>query len=472
VRTRARLLLQGQTRWSIPLSPQGLNPLLLTALARSILAGDPSIEQIVTRCNQTLGREWRWLRPLARRYLKNFDHKLRPRRQEVIDFLNEDEGFRRAFKKHFAELSIANWLAEPQTMQPVPAAANWDIPAIESVAALAEWLHLSAAELEWFADLKGLASKSRSRKDAANGESRLEHYHYRILSKKNGTPRLIEAPKQHLKVIQRQILTEILGNIPIHPAAHGFVKGRSIKTFAAPHVGRRVVLRMDLENFFPSFAARRIQAIFRTAGYPESVADLLGGICTNAAPSTVWKGIGLDSDRSALGRAQRLYSRPHLPQGAPTSPALANICTYRVDCRLSGMAQSMGATYTRYADDLALSGDEVFQRCVTRFAAQATAILAEEGVQVHHRKTRVMRQGVRQYLAGLVVNQRVNAVRADFDRLKAILHNCIRYGPESQNRGAHPGFQLHLEGRVGFVEMINPAKGERLRSLLNQIQWK
>jgi len=91
---------------------------------------------------------------------------------------------------------------------------------------------------------------------------------------------------------------------------------------------------------------------------------------------------------------------------------------------------------------------------------------------VHHRKTRIMRQGVRQHLAGLIANRRLNVRRADFDRLKAILTNCVRLGPESQNRDAHPHFRAHLEGRVGFVETINPAKGQRLRALLEKIRWQ
>ncbi len=248
------------------------------------------------------------------------------------------------------------------------------------------------------------------------------------------------------------------------PAVHGFVKGRSIKTFVAPHVGQRVVLKMDLQDFFPSISGARIQAFFRTAGYPEAVADLLGGICTNATPQDIWDGAAWD--------VRSLYVRPHLPQGAPASPALANLCAYRVDCRLSGLAKSAGAAYTRYADDLAFSGDESFERCVERFSTHVAVILHEEGFTVHHRKTRIMRQGVRQHLAGLVANQRLNVIRADFDRLKAVLTNCIRLGPESQNRDAHPLFHSHLEGRVGFVESINPAKGKRLRALLNQIRWQ
>jgi hypothetical protein len=167
-----------------------------------------------------------------------------------------------------------------------------------------------------------------------------------------------------------------------------------------------------------------------------------------------------------------LYSRPHLPQGAPTSPALATLCFYRTDCRLTGLAISAGAEYTRYADDIAFSGGELFERRVERFSTHVAAILFDEGFAVHHRKTRIMRQGVRQHLAGLVANQRVNVIRSDFDRLKAILTNCVRLGPVSQNREAHPNFRSHLEGRVGFVEMINPAKGKRLRAILERIGWQ
>jgi hypothetical protein len=228
---------------------------------------------------------------------------------------------------------------------------------------------------------------------------------------------------------------------------------------------------MDLRDFFPTFASARIQAFFRTVGYPEAVADLLGGICTNAAPRDAWHQPGLDIDPLQLEEARALYSRPHLPQGAPTSPALANLCAYRTDCRLTGLARSAGAQYTRYADDIAFSGGEEFDRSVERFSTHVAAILFEEGFAVHHRKTRIMRQGVSQHLAGLVANQRVNVIRPDFDRLKAILTNCVRLGPVSQNRDAHPNFRSHLEGRVGFVEMINPVEGKRLRSILERIGW-
>jgi len=444
------------------------NPSIISALARSMLAGEATVEQIEARAGRTLGRQWGWLRPLARRYVKVFGGKVRPRQREVVAFLLGDDAVIKvlkteALKTDPGRLRVADWLPEPQQMLPVAAARGWGVPALDSVGGLADWLGLSAGELEWFADLKGLG--------AARIDARLSHYNYRVLSKQFGSIRLIEAPKSRLKELQGKILREIADVIPAHPAAHGFLKGRSITTFAAPHVGKRVVLRMDLQDFFPSISGPRVQALFRTAGYPELVADLLGGIATNAAARNLWSEIGAGIDAKHLGEARELYSRPHLPQGAPTSPALANLCTYRVDSRLSGLAEAAGAVYTRYADDLAFSGDGEFEAGVERFSIHAAAILMEEGFTVHHRKTRIMRRGVRQYLAGLVTNDHTNVVRTDFDRLKAALTNCVRYGAESQNREGHASFRRHLEGRVGFVAMVNPARGLRLRRIFEKIEW-
>lgn len=346
-------------------------------------------------------------------------------------------------------------------MQPVPAAADWNLPAIQSVAELAAWFNLAVEVLEWFADLKELNRKSRN--------PRLDHYSYKLLTKSSGKLRLIEAPKQHLRAIQRRILAEILNRIPVHASVHGFVKGRSIQSFAAPHVNRAVVLRMDIEDFFPSFSGPRIQAFFRTAGYPEGVADLLGGLCTNAVHLRTL--IGQGASPAVPRQVRQLYARPHLPQGAPTSPALANLCSCRLDCRLQGLAQSAGAVYTRYADDLAFSGDEDFARRVERFSTSVAAILLDSGFAVNHRKTRIMRRGARQKLVGLVTNHRLNIPRAEFDRLKATLTNCIRFGWQDQDREGHGDFRAHLSGRVSFLESVNAAKGLRLRRLFNQIQW-
>ncbi|HLJ86284.1 MAG TPA: reverse transcriptase family protein [Candidatus Angelobacter sp.] len=442
------------------------NPQLLEQLARSMLAGDPSVEQIVARCSHTLGQHWHWLSPLANRYVRRFAGQTRPRHREVVEFLRNDRGFRAARSKHRKELLVVQWLTEPAKMQPVAVARAWGLPVLESIGVLARWLDISVEDLEWFADLKALNHRG--------GLLPLNHYSYRVLIKDSGDIRLLEAPKTRLKEMQRKILFGILDKIPAHPAVHGFVKGRSIKSCVALHAGRRVVLRMDLKDFFPSFSARRIQTAFRTFGYPESVADLLGGVCTTFTPHGLWAREKCNPPLALQIRqhARDLYCRPHLPQGAPSSPALANICSHRLDCRLAGLAKSAGAVYSRYADDCAFSGDHDFEKVVNRFSLQVAAILTEEGFHVNHRKTRVMRQGVRQHIAGLVANSHPNIIRVDIDRLKATLTNCLRYGHQSQNRQSHADFRSHLEGRVAFVESINPAKGQRLRVLMDRIEWR
>ena len=348
-------------------------------------------------------------------------------------------------------------------MQPVDAARRWQLPAIESPGQLADWLSLSIGELEWLADLKRLGYKFRNPK--------LRHYCYHVLIKQSGGVRLVESPKSLLKEVQRRILADMLDHVPAHPACHGFVQGRSIVTFAAPHTRKHVLLRLDLRDFFPGFPAARTQALFRTLGYPDVVAELLSGLCTNSVPRDVWRERPPVIDPSDWYETQKLYARPHLPQGAPTSPALANITAYRLDCRLSGLAGAAGAVYTRYADDLAFSGDEEFSRGVDRFALHAAAVALEEGFIVNHRKTRVMRQGDRQHLTGLVVNQKVAVPRNQLELLEAILTNCIRSSPASQNRANVPDFRAHLEGRIGFVEMVSPERARRLRTLFEAVDW-
>ena len=183
-----------------------------------------------------------------------------------------------------------------------------------------------------------------------------------------------------------------------------------MSSFVAPHVGRRVVLKMDLRDFFPSITAARVLAVFMTAGYPEDVARLLAGLCTNTVPREVMRAMeqAVPTRDPEAWRSRRLFDEPHLPQGAPTSPALANLCAYRLDARLRGLAEAAGADYTRYADDLVFSGDDEFARSVRSFPIRVAAIALEEGFAVQHHKTRAMRQGVRQKAAGVVLNRHPN----------------------------------------------------------------
>lgn len=440
-------------------------------LAAAIADGRLVEIEVITRLNRSLGRQWRWLGPFARRLIRHFGPGTRPLRIRLERFIQTDEGFSKACRRH--KLTASTEGAGPPAMSPAPGRPrDWKVPEFHTVQELCAHLHLTRGELAWFADARGLEARFNS--------GPLRHYAYRWHQKKHGLPRLIESPKQRLKGIQRWILSAILDRIPAHPSAHGFRTGRSIVTFVSPHIGRRIVLRIDLQDFFPSISAARIRAIFMTAGYPEDVARVLTGCCTNTTPFEVIRSVLPNSDRdrpssradtAVQRRAHSLYARPHLPQGAPTSPALANLAAFRLDCRLAGLAQAVGAEYTRYADDLVFSGDDAVARQIERLQVQIGAIILEEGFEVNHRKTRIMRPSVSQRAAGLVLNSKVNVPRRNYDELKAILHHCARSGPSGQNRAGHANFKAHLEGRVAHVEHVNPARGGRLRKLLARIQW-
>lgn len=434
---------------------------IANALSSAFVAGELDEEELVQRGTRVLGRRWQWLRALARRIVQAFAGTVRPRKIAVEKFILSDRGFERACDVHdlWLEFSLDN----RPIMSPIEAARAWDVYyPISTTKELADWLGVSLGELDWFADPRRLECKQK--------HSKLRHYYYRLLPKRFGQVRLVEAPKPRLKAIQHQILSGILDHVPPHWTVHGFRRGRSIKTFAEPHVGRQVVVKLDLQDFFPSIPIAQVQALFRSLGYPEAVADGLAALCTNSTPGDVWNAAKITSCTTVRHQIRR-YEQPHVPQGAPTSPALANLCAYRLDCRLAGLAESVGASYTRYADDLAFSGDQAFRRSAKRFCTHVSAIAMEEGFAVHHRKTRIMAQSVRQRIAGIVVNQRPNVVREDFDRLKATLTNCIRHGAPSQNRGQAEDFRSHLEGKVSFVEMINPQRGRKLRDLLDRVEW-
>lgn len=347
-------------------------------------------------------------------------------------------------------------------------AHDWPIAEIDSVAALALRLELSDGQLAWLADVRSL--------ERTVAAEQLRNYRYRAVPRRSGLPRVIESPKARLKEIQRWVLHEILDHVASHDAAHGFTRGRSVLTHAEAHTGQAAVLRLDLRDFFASIAARRVFGIFRTLGYRRSVAHALTGLCTNTVPLEVWLAIAggrvdeprLVGPRFWLGRQ---LATPHLPQGAPTSPALANLAAFRLDRRLSGLAAATGVGYSRYADDLTFSGPARLRRRRGRLTELVTRIAREEGFTVNADKSALQPAAARQSVCGIVVNVRPNVVRAEYDELKAILHNAARHGPESQNRERLPDFRAHLRGRVAWVAAVNPARGATLRRRWAEIDW-
>jgi RNA-directed DNA polymerase len=161
---------------------------------------------------------------------------------------------------------------------------------------------------------------------------------------------------------------------------------------------------------------------------------------------------------------------PHLPQGAPTSPALANLVTFSLDRRLAGLAARFGATYTRYVDDLTFSGGPSLRNARSRFVAKVEEIVLDEGFRLNDAKTVVLGSAGRQALLGTVVNDHPTLPRPQRDALRALLHNCAVSGWRSQARGRE-NFADHVLGRIAWVNGLDPVLGARLRTRYDAIDW-
>jgi len=427
------------------------------ALAAAFLAGAWTERALLRRGSQAFDGRPPWLLPVVREVLAAYHRPPADRPRELAAY-------------------VALVLSERRTALPAPRVRKafgfepamgrmpWPVPEVASPGALAERLGLEIGQLLWLADARGLERDAPSR--------RLRHYDYEWLRRPGAPPRPIAAPKRRLKAIQRWILHEILDRIPAHDAAHGFVRGRSARTHAALHAGRATVVRLDLEDFFAAVSARRPYWIFRTAGYPEAVAHCLTALCTTVVPRIEWESLPAPPPELATrhSRLGRRLATPHLPQGAPTSPALASLAATGLDRRLAGLAPTMAATYSRYADDLTFSGPrDLPARTLIRVAAQ---IARDEGFAVAPAKTRVLRSHERQRVCGAVVNERVNVDRREYDALKAILHDAAVNGPAAANRAGVPEFRAHLLGRISWVASLNPRRGARLRERLEGVDWE
>lgn len=243
-------------------------------------------------------------------------------------------------------------------------------PKIESTAGLARTLEISVEEL-----------------DAAVRRSQRSHaYHLLIAQKSSGGIRTIEQPTDMLRVLQRRVLRHILYAAALHPAAHGFVRGRSALTHAALHTQKRCVLRLDIADFFTSITAGRVHSAYLRLGLSPRLATMLTALSTSmqtvGALRAALRRHGADCSRVFVNDwvydSQETFCVPHLPQGAPSSPMLANWIAHRLDQRLTGLAVAWKMSYSRYADDLTFSTDEPsFNR--VRFIDTVRNIVASEG---------------------------------------------------------------------------------------------
>jgi RNA-directed DNA polymerase len=436
------------------MSPGSRRRELGAALAAAFLAGAWTETAMVRLGAEALSPRPQWLRSVVRQVRAAYPRPPADRPRELASYIAL------TLERYVARPYVRRWRDFTSEMGRTP----WPTPRITTPGELADLLELDAGGLMWLADARGLERDTPHR--------RLRNYTYRWQPRRDGPPRPIARPKARLKEIQRWILHEILDHIPHHDAAHGFVPGRSVRTHAALHVGRATVVRLDLEDFFTSVPAARVFGVFRTAGYPEAVAHALTALCVTVVPATEWARIPRPSDPRQVHRHARLGRRlatPHLPQGAPTSPALASLAAHGLDRRLAALAPTLCAGYSRYADDLTFSGDAGLP--AGTLARVVAEIARDEGFRVAPGKTGVRRANERQLVCGVVVNQRLNVPRAEYDRLKAILHDAARHGPAAANRDDVADFRAHLLGRIAWVGQLHPARGQRLRARFDAIAW-
>ncbi len=381
----------------------------------------------------------------------------------LVDVLERDPIFISGFEEPSGRKPVVHgwFMTRATTLALSPARLEEvDRPHWPSIGALAEGLDVSVPGL-W-----RLTRSASWQRRAPLGD---QHYRYELLPKRTGGWRLLEVPHPWLRALQRKVLDDLVSHIPPHEAATAYVRGRSVVDHARAHAGQAVLLKFDLQDFFATVRASRVHATFVELGYSRTVARELMALCTTATPEPVLERLRTEGGL-AWTQAMRLRDA-HLPQGAPTSAALANLCAFRLDTRIAGLARTLGARYTRYADDIVISGDAGLLRWADRVETRLGAWALDEGFALNHRKTRRVTHARRQQVCNIVVNERPNLPRVEFDRLKAQLHACVTKGAASQNRTGVPHWEQHLRGRVAWAEQLNAQKAQRLRRLLDRIDW-
>lgn len=274
------------------------------------------------------------------------------------------------------------------------------------------------------------------------GENKGSLYRSFSIPKKSGGVRQIEAPCKRLKEIQRWIKDEIVDKFVVSEYATGFRKNMSIVDNARKHVGKELVINMDIQNFFPSVTYADILLMFMYIGYRKDVAHLLTKLCTNAENV--------------------------LPQGSPASPSISNHILLRLDKRLGRLAESIGADYSRYADDITFSG----KRNISSIIYLVEQIVEEEGFKVNKNKTRLQYNNQRQEVTGLIVNNKISVSAAIENEIRNAIYFIRKYGVDDHMKhiGCNKSFYMeHIYGIAYFINMVDRDKGKKYLEQLDEI---
>lgn len=265
--------------------------------------------------------------------------------------------------------------------------------------------------------------------------SQRAHYKHFVQQTGKDKVRHIDNPSPELKEVQRKIVRHVLTPLGFGDAAHGGIRGRSPETNAKVHQGQRCVVKMDVKSFFPSVQHRRVYRLLRHEhGFGRDVAHLLTRLVT---------------------------LRGGLPQGAPSSPAVANQFARSVDERLKPSLEALGLRCTRFIDDYAISGDRP-----ERMIALTTRLLKAKGLQLHPKKLKVCPNGGPQEVTGLVVNDegRLSIPRAYRDAVRSEIHKLLSLPPD-----AWPGAIDSIKAKIKHIERYNAGSAVRLQRYLAKV---
>lgn len=267
--------------------------------------------------------------------------------------------------------------------------------------------------------------------------------HYEI-PKRNGGTRPIEEPLPLLKEAQEWILDKILepkSKDFVSPYAKAFMKNVSLRDNARFHRGKKVVVALDLHDFFGSVHTGAVYGIFKKMGYTKAVTTMLTKLC---------------------------ILRNSLPQGAPTSPMLSNMMFYNLDKTIFHYCVTRGIRYTRYADDMTFSGDDFNVRNLINYI---NMVVGKKRFSLNKEKTKVMGQGTVQRVTGVIVNKKLQVSKSYRDRVRQEVYYSIKYGfADHMKQIALPAwiqtpevYRNHLLGKVNFILQINPKDEEFIR---------
>ncbi len=290
--------------------------------------------------------------------------------------------------------------------------------------------------------------------------STVSHYKRFYLAKKSGGKRLISAPMPILKNAQYWILEHILYKISPTESAHGFVPTRSIVSNAQPHVGKDVVINIDLKDFFPSLDYKRVKGLFQSFGYSQQIATILALICTEPEVEQ----IAIDGKIYFAATSER-----RLPQGAPSSPAITNLICYGLDHRFVGIAQKFGFQYSRYADDLTFSAKGDGKKLVGQLLWSVKQVIEDEGFTIHPDKLSVMRKGSQQKVTGIIVNDKMGVDRNELRKFRALIHQIGQTGIVGKTFRQGVDLENSMRGYAEFISMVKPEQGKQFKAQLDTI---